>query len=351
MATDEDYGMFEPRINDFGDSYHLSDEEVYSDASQAVKNIRRKYRKYSDYVEAMLVIEEYLKELEEKYGGKKEFQLALQLQMVKEFIPPIPKYRKTDLNVLQCQAKCVVSDQDEEKMSFVFDDAFEEEVENASQTSGDGFEMVQNPVGYFPFDLKKTAAKEANDEQTIANELDLLQKYSESEEYRAAQSGKKKKKSSRNLLKEAKRRKKILDKLNQPKTIGQIVDHYNDVCNGVVTEDEENFTVYRGIIIPIDDFNTMKVTEEMRACGLMGRNSKVDIDSKELRKMIKSDAKAERRKKKNKKKHEMSEEDMDEFLENYNESDDFGSNYQNFKAFEKEMLLFDKGAMMRGIDS
>lgn len=342
--TSEDYGIFEPRIQDFGDNYHLSDAEVYSEASQAVRNVRRKYRNYADYIEAVSIVNEYFEELKEKYGGEKEFKLALELGFVKDFLPPIPKYRKTQWNELQSQAKCIVSEQDESKMCFDIIDGFEERIDNTSNADCGGFDLEENPTGYFPFDLSKTNVKDHNDEQTIADELELLQRYSESEEYRAAQSGKKHKKSSRNLYKEAKRRKKLMEKANRPKTVGELIDRYAAECAGIV-EDEPDYTVYRGVIVPREDLVTMKVTDLMKKAGLMPSKSKAHVDSKQLRRMIKNDEKKHK-----KKKHEVTEEDMDEFVNGYTESEEFGSNYANFKAFEKEMRAFDSDAMERGID-
>lgn len=345
MVGEIDYKQFEPRLNDFGDNYHKPDELVFSNVSTAVRGIRRKYRRYNEYVAAMHIIEEYISDLIDKYGGRRNFNMALQLGNITEFIPPIPKFRKTELNLLQARAKCIISEQDESKMNFD-DPILDEALENASQTCGNGLEPSKYALPFTPFDFKQTGAKEESDEQTIAEELDLLKKYSESEEYRAAQKGKKKDKSSRNLLKEAKRRKKALEKMRRPKTLGEIIDHYNGVCNGTIEEDEPNFKVYKGVVIPADDFNTMAVMNSFKAAGLIRTSSIPTVNSKQLRKMIREDEKAKKKAKK-KKKDDMTREEMDEFLDAYDASDSFGT---SFKAFEKEMLAFDSSAMLRGVD-
>ena len=346
MVGEIDYLQFEPRLNDFGDNYHKPDELVFSNVSTAVRKIRRKYRRYNDYVAAMFIIEEYIGDLIEKYGGKKNFYMALQLGTIREFIPPVPKFRKTEINKLQEDAKCVISEQDETKMNFELDEETQEAVDNASQTCGSGFDVGKDKLPYTPFDIKGTDLKQMSEEETIAEELDLLQRYSESEEYKASQKGKKKKKSSHNLLKEAKRRKKALMKAQKPRDVGDIIDHYNGVCNGTINEDEESFRVYKGVIVPADDLNNIQVMKSMQSAGFVRSTAAAPINSKKLRKMIREEEKASKKKKK-KKNGEISQEDMDEFLDNYNESDSFGT---SFKAFEKEMLAFDSSSMMRGID-
>ena len=348
---EQDYGRFEPRINDFEDDYHMSDDVLFGDADVAIRQIRRKYRTYNEYIDAMIVIEEYFDRLFEKYGGKKNFEIKAGLGLVKDFIPPIPRFRKTKKNLLQEKAGCVISEQVEEDISYEFSDEFVKEVENASTCFGKGMEVRKGHLIYLPFKVGKNDIKIFDDTETIASELELLQKYTENQAYQRGYDitgGKsKKKKSSHNLLKEAKRRKKQLDKLRKPMTLPEIVDQYTRQCNGLEkSDDETGLRFYRGLIVQADDFNTIQVAKEFEAAGFSSSQDMQSIDSKKLRKMVTEDKKKDKKKKKKKSEVEVDDEKFNQFLDSYNSSDDWGT---NFKAWEQEMKMFDSSSM-RGID-
>lgn len=79
-------------VRDFDDEYH-EDIEVDNGIVQQARNIRRRYQNPSEYAYANIALNEYLDLLSEKYGGPAKFKLALDLGIVTEYLPPIPKMK------------------------------------------------------------------------------------------------------------------------------------------------------------------------------------------------------------------------------------------------------------------
>lgn len=335
---EQDYLQFEPRVHDFGDDYHRPDSELYSNISEAVRNIRRKYRHFNDYAKAIRTIEAYLDSLIEKYGGVRNFKIALQLKTVKEFIPPIPKFRNTEENRLLSKYGMMISEKIFE-VDYELSEDHMRRVECESRTSGNGLDVVESRRVYLPFAIDKKDTKILENEDAICDELEMLQRFSESK----STSKKKRKKSSRNLLKEAKRRKKLLEKASAPQTVSDAINDYNRDVMGLNDDDDRNgFTQYNGIVVPISEVENLAMVKTLQKAHLLGSHSLSTVNSKQLRRMIKKNTSS---KKKKKKKRDDEDIDMDGFLDAYNSSEEFGT---KFKAFEKEMAVFTSDQMNRG---
>lgn len=59
-----------------------------------VKNIRRVYLKYDEYEDAMVLRDDYMERLINKYGGPNLFMMYARAGVVKEWIPPRPSFSK-----------------------------------------------------------------------------------------------------------------------------------------------------------------------------------------------------------------------------------------------------------------
>lgn len=92
--------IYEPKIHDFGDDYHLPDVDLGDESipMTKVKKIRRKYQNWFDYLDAVNLYDEYVTNLKEKYGGEAKFKLAMLLGQVREYLPNYPKLRKSKRN-------------------------------------------------------------------------------------------------------------------------------------------------------------------------------------------------------------------------------------------------------------
>jgi hypothetical protein len=100
MYTYNDHG-FDSKVNDFGDDYHKPDIEASitdSESLRRVKSLKRRYRDFGEYCDAVIVFEDYMEELVYRYGGKKRFKNLMLMGMVKEYIPVVPQLKKTKFN-------------------------------------------------------------------------------------------------------------------------------------------------------------------------------------------------------------------------------------------------------------
>ena len=77
---------------DFYDEFY-NDTEI-SPELKAVRQIRRVYKNYADYLTAIEVRNQYIDTLVEKYGGEIEFQKKLSMGLVRDWIPSMPTLSK-----------------------------------------------------------------------------------------------------------------------------------------------------------------------------------------------------------------------------------------------------------------
>jgi len=345
---DIDYGAWEPKIHDFGDQYHLPDDLVFGNASEEIKKIKRKYGSFASYQAALITIEEYMENLVEKYGGIKHFKMMLSIGMVHEYVPPIPRLKKTKENMAQERLGVVFSTVDKDHQDFSVDQDIMVPQGEDEEIKGNGIQFVYRDY-VDTVKVKTNKLQAITDEETIAQDLAMLQEYSQREGERLAREGKKKK-SSRSLIKEAKRRKKELEKLNRPKTVSQILDDF--VYNNEDHQDgDDQMMYYRGVLTRRDDVNSAKVANAFAAAGFDPKAEVENVGSKKLRKMIRVELdNSKKKKKKDKKKGDKevnTQEEFDEFLDGYDESDAWGTNY---KAWAKEMNLFNSKQMKKELD-
>lgn len=86
-------------VNDFEDSYHKEEDlDMADELLIAVRKLKRKYRDFDEWCDAMWLYKEYCYRLIDAYGGKKRFRLWYQLGWVKEYIPLKPELRRIKRN-------------------------------------------------------------------------------------------------------------------------------------------------------------------------------------------------------------------------------------------------------------
>lgn len=350
-----DYGKWEPKIHDFEDDYHVPDEILYPDEDKLITNVRRRYKDYSDYTAAILLVESYMNKLLEKYGGLQNFKAMFSMGFVREYIPPMPTFKRTKRNEVQDKLGISFPKVDKKARSFeVEPDA--DRVLHEEGTDVPGYGMSYGFSYRYDQNFYKEKTKDVkvvDDEEAIVKDLELLQKYSQYEGMQIA-SSKKRRKSSKNLIKAAKQRRKELERLRSPKTLPEILDEF--VWEEEHGEEESGAVYYKGLILDRDDFIASKLAETWEAAGFSAQGEIDSIRSKKFRKMVKLDqngnvrkSKKERKKEKKMKdmNSEVSKEEFSEFLDEYDESDAWGT---NFKAFEKEMQVLNSDQMRRDLD-
>ena len=100
MYVYKDHG-YDSQVHDYGDDYHRPDTEASitdSESLRRIKSLKRRYREFGEYCDAVIIFEDYMNELIDRYGGKKRFRNMLLMGLVKEYVPVIPQLKKTKFN-------------------------------------------------------------------------------------------------------------------------------------------------------------------------------------------------------------------------------------------------------------
>lgn len=88
------YKFDELMVQDFGDTYHDSDDDTMELLTQ-VRGLMTQYHDVDEFEKAMDIYKKYMKSLYELYGGKKRFKMMKSANCVKEFIPAKPILKQT----------------------------------------------------------------------------------------------------------------------------------------------------------------------------------------------------------------------------------------------------------------
>lgn len=90
-----DNSLFEVYTIDYGDNYHRSESEPSSEFEREVRKIKARYKDITKYNAACALYAEYIRYLEDKYGGPEIFKLRRKAGTINEFIPPKPRIKNT----------------------------------------------------------------------------------------------------------------------------------------------------------------------------------------------------------------------------------------------------------------
>jgi hypothetical protein len=85
-------------VQDFGDNYHRMANEPTSELEAKARNIKRRYKDLDDFYNAEYVYYTYMNQLYEKYNGKNYFNMKLDANLIKDFIPNKPRLKANRLN-------------------------------------------------------------------------------------------------------------------------------------------------------------------------------------------------------------------------------------------------------------
>lgn len=341
----EKYYQFEPKFNDFGDNYHKPDELVYANIDTAVKEIKRKYRKYSDYARAIETISSYMENLVETYGGMDNFKMAIMLKNVTEYIPPIPKFRNTSENKLLHKYGSILSEQVEE-VDYEIDPEMEYEIEFGYDI---GFDYKY--VNDVPFELtgseKRTMSFSTDGGASdIARDLDLLATYESEVRSKDKKKGKKyKRKNHLNVIKNFRKNAKKSHFYEKPTGMLEIFEEHNNDVSGITDHLDNKITgrvMYKGVAIERSEIEALEVNKLLESAGIIDKIDTSMFKSKKLRKMIKNEEKdAKKGSKKKKKNKKVAVDDISDFVDDYIDA----GTPQSFRAFQKEMEIFSSAQM------
>ena len=319
---------YESLVNDFDDDYHKEEMSTASISRSVVgklKNLKKLYRDFGEYCDAMTLINDYLDTLIDIYGGKRRLKLLIQLGLVKHYLPPIPVLKKTKKN-----RRYIVG-----KESRMFNDTYDAtaNIERIKPTIPVHKLDIDFGVSKKPDKYLHRALNQIDNPKYIAAELDVINQFY-SEKQKAGKLGKFNKKRHKKMVKKLK--KKTRSRHTGYVTIDdRIKKYYKYKDYGIDYDMGNEFVSYKGTAYRISEAEEIEVSETLRSLGINLGNR---ILSKGARKVIRAREKEiSKSKKKNKKANAARKKYMKEFTKGH---------YQTFRHFENELRLFSKKGLI-----
>ena len=334
MAYTYTNSMYEPRVRDFGDDYHLPDPEelVESSLLAQVKKIRRRYNNWFDFVDACNLYDTYMEELIDSYGGMKQFKLACLMGVVREYIPNYPELKKTKKNRFFVKHRM-------SRESMVGEPSFESSTVNdlivpAETTAKIKVKLVDAKDVNDIYNTSRSRDWGSAELAAVANELDTLDAWwrNRHDRINRMKGSKKKKKKLRAAL----NRKQLRISMNYRSLTDMINIHDKRVRDKFMNKDNSAKTVigYKGRMISSGEVETTEVLSKLKAIGvklnhLSKSQTKLirNTSDKKKKKLSKKDKKKLRKKEKKNKKLES------KFISEFTHDD-----FDSFRDFEDEML-------------
>lgn len=267
------------QVNDFGDDYNKPDDEN-NKLLIAVKKIKRRYRNYLEYGEATTIYYNYMRELIDKYGGKKRFKFLKRLHMIHDYIPTCPVLRKIKQNrefINGNQAYYT-----ETKLECIhFDTKWKIPTKRVKVT------FVNKPIP----SVVINSIKEETLQEKINNEIDMISNFYNN-------------KLKPTRLSSVEQRKAYLSKLYKSKNRDMTVkeklkEYYRKKDYGIYDDEpsENSIKIYKGTSLSIEDYNSIRIVEALRSVGFNVDRSSF---SNKSRKLVMDKKKKKKGKKKNK---------------------------------------------------
>jgi hypothetical protein len=131
--------LFNPLFNDFNDNYlqHIVEDKSIIE----IQKIRRKYRDYFDFNNALILYNKYMGELIEKYGSKSIVRNSVKYGLLTEYMPPKPKLKLNSSNKELLRARIfpsekIIKENDTDTMKEIMIELFpinNSEIENIKE--------------------------------------------------------------------------------------------------------------------------------------------------------------------------------------------------------------------------
>ena len=302
------------KVNDYGDDYHKPEEEVKKNELELeVRKLKRRYRSFDEWCDAINAYNNYMENLISKYGGKKKFKLYYAIGLVKEYIPKYkPELRHTKNNR-----------------------PYIKEGKPREQYKTEAF-MLPVPIEYKTFkpvrsiDIIKRKGKSKIDQaivdtyfknrsmtERLTEELDIINNFYRNRDVKSVHLSHKQQR--KRMLRERYHHKKVAKSFSQ-----RLADYEDKKARGIYVEDQEDPT---RIVYYKDTSFTAEERDEIEFLDLMesvGIHMKGRV-SRKARKIIRRSKKSDKKKNKKKKKSSF----MKKFAE---------GKYSTFADFQQEML-------------
>ena len=315
------------QVNDFGDDYHkevVKSDFVDNETIARLEKIKRRYRDFDSYVEAMTLVNSYLHDLVRKYGGKKRFKMLYQLGMIKDYIPVIPVLRKIK------QTKLYI----DTNTPHVFDDQIEQDHSHIVERDTDKKVRVSFSMkidGESEFDSLRKGGNEGI-RNAIAEEISMIEQWYRNNTNRVTKMSKK---ARRRQIK----KQKIARKHDEMTATDKINEYYRKKDLEIYSDfDPEALVNYKGTTMTCSQKEEYEAYEKLRGYGFTFGKKTL---SKSVRKIV-------RRKEKKRKKIDKKEAKAAGLRKKYLNKFTDGE-YNTFNDFEKEVHSF-IGNKIRGND-
>lgn len=317
---------FEPKIQDFGDDYHQPiefEERLRKDRSLLgrVKKLKRRYRNYFEYLNAMEVYSEYVDFLIDKYGGVKEFERSYLLGDMEDYLPYKPELRMTRVN------KQLI------KLGVRNDNKIWTEPEPVD--IGEYVDVDNNTNILIDFKTMKEKTANLLDVNQIPSSQDILAELSMFDSYHRATHIKKK--DIRKFKKE--RLKMKYAKMNiEDESVSSKMDEYEEMKERIefgedpVAENDNLIIQHKGLSLRADSVDEIIVYESLKDIGLEVKAE--NILSKRAFKVVRRNSRRDKKKNKVKKK----------FKKSMDALDFTGRGYDSYSDLEREL------SQLNGID-
>lgn len=306
--------QWESEVHDYGDDYHNPPREdrtkLDKELLKKVKGLKRRYRDFGEYCDAMDILKRYMQDLIDLYGGKKRYKMLRDLKMVKEYIPFKPRLRRIKKNIpyIKKGMKWV----DETRINT------NDEPIPVSTKNPDDIEIVfSNKVD--KKDKDRFFEKDVNRER-IAMDLDAIEAY-----YRGRV-----KHPTRLSKKAYKRRLKALkrEKIENAKPAKQKIEEYYEkkFLGPDYHNDKDRVVYYKGTTLSTYEADELETMDKLKQIGF-----RLSLNSltKRSRKVVKRNKKDEKKAKKKKKKNvKLNKRYLDQFQ---------SGSYESFSEFENSM--------------
>lgn len=314
-------------IQDFGDRYHVLDEEKeWNELERKAHTIKRRYRNIREYNEAVNIYCEYMANLSISYGRRDLFNLALRAGNVTEFIPPFPRLKQTKANKTRLKKGIMDSAGDGRLLDEKDADEYIQKV-----IEDEEIELYdpEDDVALMPLSMKKVHFLEEEaldvvsdngsrifDSNARMSEVDFLEEY-----FRA-----------KNIMTSKKKKKKKNE--DEDKLYGHELFYHMYETEDIIEEDDTMW--YEGSIMTRSEIEDVKMLRQLKELGwdsLKLMNGSRKGQSSTIRHMKNIDKMEKKHKKKKKK--------SDNFITQILTDNKFDS----FEDFESSMLEFNFGGL------
>ena len=317
---------YEPKLNIFDDDYHLPDQTIDNLSLMVqVKKIRRRYHNWFDYCDACQLYDEYMNEVIQNHGGKKNFKIAMLLGQVTEYIPNYPEFRKNRKNWVYKKYKVprTVIDEDMDKHD-VFDSYKVEKEELPKNYVKIDLVDADDVDQIFKGERKRKTVYDEDASDVVIRDLDALQGWYEAHRRKIETIERKGSKKKRKALKAKMSRQKLRIALNY-RSLSDMIriddrrkkDHF--YCKDM-RPSQNTIGWYKGTMINVSDIDEINTIDKLKSIGVLTKNIKH------------GKTKVVRKKKKDKKKKKKYSAE-DKFIKEYT-----SNQYHSFGEFENEMV-------------